>query len=240
MSDKMPTFAAFSRELRSPLHLGSRRAGVRLAAGELLPGAAINGVGGEIARGEGGYASSWVKVIPGGPRAAVRYSAVLCLPEWQFRRGNARRIDVPPLPTAGWEREAHGLQGSDFASIPRQERHMGWFSKTDEGFFLATVVPDTEGARVAKYLGLVNGEAIIGANIFRDMFSSVRDVVGGRAGGYERALSGARNAALQDMIAAAREMGADGVVGIDFDYEVLGETNGMMMVAVSGTAVKMA
>jgi len=117
---------------------------------------------------------------------------------------------------------------------------MGWFSKTDESFFLATVVPDSEGARIAKFIGLVNGEAIIGANIFRDMFSSVRDVVGGRAGGYERALSGARDAALQDMIGAAREMGADGVVGIDFDYEVLGETNGMMMVAVSGTAVKMA
>jgi uncharacterized protein YbjQ (UPF0145 family) len=122
----------------------------------------------------------------------------------------------------------------------RQEWLMGWFSKTDEGFFLATVVPAGEGARIAKFLGLVNGEAIIGANLFRDMFSSVRDVVGGRAGGYERALSGARDAALQDMIAAAREVGADGVVGIDFDYEVLGETNGMLMVAVSGTAVKMA
>ena len=124
---------------------------------------------------------------------------------------------------------------------------MGWFSKTDEGFFLATVVPAGEGARIAKFLGLVNGEAIIGANLFRDMFSSVRDVVGGRAGGYERALSGARDAALITLlyaaglrIAAAREVGADGVVGIDFDYEVLGETNGMLMVAVSGTAVKMA
>jgi len=83
-------------------------------------------------------------------------------------------------------------------------------------------------------------EAIIGANIFRDLFSSVRDVVGGRAGGYERALSGARDAALDDMKAAARELGANGVVGIDFDYEVLGEANGMMMVAVSGTAVQMA
>ena len=82
---------------------------------------------------------------------------------------------------------------------------MGWFSKADEGFFLATIVPDGDGARIAKFLGVVNGEAIIGANIFRDMFSSVRDVVGGRAGGYERALSGARDAALQDMIAAARE-----------------------------------
>jgi len=117
---------------------------------------------------------------------------------------------------------------------------MGWFSKTDEGFFLATIVPNGEGARVDKFLGVVNGEAIIGANIFRDMFSSVRDVVGGRAGAYERALSGARDAALEDMKVAARELGADGIVGIDFDYEVLGENNGMMMVAVSGTAVKMA
>lgn len=116
---------------------------------------------------------------------------------------------------------------------------MGWFSKGDDGFFLSTVVPDHDGARVARFLGVVHGEAIIGANIFRDMFSSIRDVVGGRAGGYERALSGARDAAVQDLIAAARELGADGVVGIDFDYEVLGEANGMMMVAVSGTAVKM-
>ena len=115
---------------------------------------------------------------------------------------------------------------------------MGWFSKADDGFFLATVVP-TDGARVEKYLGIVHGEAIIGANLFRDMFASVRDIVGGRAGGYERGLAGARDAALQDLVAAARELGADGVVGIDFDYEVLGEKNGMMMVAVSGTAVKM-
>lgn len=116
---------------------------------------------------------------------------------------------------------------------------MGWFSKTDEGFFLATVVPNGEGARVERFLGVVNGEAIIGANIFRDMFSSVRDVVGGRAGGYERALSGARDAALEGLIEAAKELGANGVIGIDFDYEVMGETNGMMMVAVSGTAVKL-
>ncbi len=117
---------------------------------------------------------------------------------------------------------------------------MGWFSKDADGFFLATVVPGSGDQQVQRFLGVVNGEAIIGANIFRDMFSSVRDVVGGRAGGYERALSGARDAALKDMIEAARELGADGVVGIEFDYAVLGETNGMMMVAVSGTAVKMA
>jgi len=116
---------------------------------------------------------------------------------------------------------------------------MGWFSKAQDDFFLATVMPPPELARVAQVLGVVHGEAIIGANIFRDMFSSIRDVVGGRAGGYERALSGARDAAIEDLIAAARERGANGVIGIDFDYEVLGETNGMMMVAVSGTAVKM-
>jgi uncharacterized protein YbjQ (UPF0145 family) len=113
---------------------------------------------------------------------------------------------------------------------------MGWFSKKDDGFFLATTAP--EGIAFNQYLGVVNGVAIIGANIFRDMFSSVRDVVGGRAGGYERSLKSARDAAMEDMIEAAKELGADGVIGIDFDYEVLGETNGMMMVAVSGTAVK--
>lgn len=116
---------------------------------------------------------------------------------------------------------------------------MGWFSKKDADFHLSTVLPsESTGPRITEWLGVVHGEAIIGANIFRDLFSSVRDVVGGRAGGYERALSGARDAAMDDLMAAAKELGANGVVGIDFDYEVLGETNGMMMVAVSGTAVK--
>jgi len=114
---------------------------------------------------------------------------------------------------------------------------MGWFSKSTDGFFLSTIAPP--GIELKQYLGVVNGEAIIGANIFRDMFSSVRDVVGGRAGGYERALAGARDAAMDELIDAAKQMGANGVVGIDFDYEVMGETNGMMMVAVSGTAVKL-
>ncbi|MDK4679386.1 heavy metal-binding domain-containing protein [Kingella negevensis] len=114
---------------------------------------------------------------------------------------------------------------------------MGWFSSNKEkGFFIATIEP--KDVQIEAYLGVVNGEAIIGANIFRDMFASIRDVVGGRAGGYERALAGARNAALDEMKEAAKEMGANGVIGVDFDYEVLGETNGMMMVTVSGTAVK--
>lgn len=121
--------------------------------------------------------------------------------------------------------------------VHQPEQSMGWFSKAKDGFFLSTTTP--EGIDRSQYLGVVNGEAIIGANIFRDMFSSVRDVVGGRAGGYERALSGARDAAVEDLMECAREMGANGVIGIDFDYEVLGETNGMMMVCVSGTAVRL-
>ena len=114
---------------------------------------------------------------------------------------------------------------------------MGWFSKAPTGFFLSTTT--LPGVERGQMLGVVHGEAIIGANIFRDMFSSIRDVVGGRAGGYERALSGARDAAVEDLIESAKELGANGVIGIDFDYEVLGEANGMMMVAVSGTAVKL-
>lgn len=117
------------------------------------------------------------------------------------------------------------------------EVKMGWFSKSTDGFFLSTTTPP-DIAR-SQYLGVVNGEAVIGANIFRDMFASVRDVVGGRAGGYERALAGARDAAIEGLVEAAKELGANGVIGIDFDYEVLGETNGMMMVAVSGTAIKL-
>ncbi len=114
---------------------------------------------------------------------------------------------------------------------------MGWFSKSTDGFFLSTTTPPDIPR--SQYLGVVNGEAIIGANIFRDLFSSVRDVVGGRAGGYERSLANARDAAIKDMVDAAKEMGATGVIGVDIDYAVLGETNGMMLVSVSGTAVKL-
>ena len=119
---------------------------------------------------------------------------------------------------------------------------MGWCSsKSDPKLRLCTGKPDVDDPRqIIEFLGVVTGEAIIGANLFRDMFASVRDVVGGRAGGYEKALAKARQAALDEMIDAAKELGAEGVVGIDFDYEVLGETNGMLMVAVSGTAVKLA
>jgi uncharacterized protein YbjQ (UPF0145 family) len=97
-----------------------------------------------------------------------------------------------------------------------------------------------EGRPVQRYLGVVNGEAIIGANIFRDLFAAVRDVVGGRSATYERALDEARKVAMTEMEQRAQELGANAVIGIDIDYEVLGQNNGMLMVAVSGTAVTVA
>ena len=94
-----------------------------------------------------------------------------------------------------------------------------------------------DGRPVSRYLGVVTGEAIIGANIFRDMFAAVRDVVGGRSGTYEKALNEAREVAMGEMQKRAEGLGANAVIGIDVDYEVLGQNNGMLMVAVSGTAV---
>jgi uncharacterized protein YbjQ (UPF0145 family) len=104
---------------------------------------------------------------------------------------------------------------------------------------IVTTTDAIEGRRVTAYLGLVTGEAILGVNIFRDLFSGIRDIIGGRAGGYQKALRDAREAAIADMTEAANELGADAVLGIDLDYEVLGEKNGMLMVSVNGTAVKL-
>ena len=94
-----------------------------------------------------------------------------------------------------------------------------------------------EGRPVSRYLGVVTGEAIIGANIFRDMFAAVRDVVGGRSATYEKGLNEARQVAMEEMSQKAITLGANAVIAIDIDYEVLGQGNGMLMVAVSGTAV---
>lgn len=104
---------------------------------------------------------------------------------------------------------------------------------------LLTTTPSIEGRPITTYLGIVTGEAIVGANIFRDMFANVRDIVGGRSAAYERELSKARTIAVDELKAAAKDVGADAVVGIDLDYEVLGSNNGMMMVSISGTAVKL-
>ena len=102
---------------------------------------------------------------------------------------------------------------------------------------LMTTTAVVDGRPISRYLGIVTGEAIIGANIFRDIFAGVRDIVGGRSGTYEKALGEAREVAMAEMQARAQELGANAVVGIDLDYEVLGQNNGMLMVAVSGTAV---
>jgi len=97
-----------------------------------------------------------------------------------------------------------------------------------------------DGRPVSRYLGVVTGEAIIGANIFRDLFAAVRDVVGGRSATYEKALAEARQVALDEMQQRALDLGANGVIGVDLDYEVLGQANGMLMVSCSGTAVVLA
>ena len=100
-----------------------------------------------------------------------------------------------------------------------------------------TTTPSFEGRRVVWYLGIVHGEAIVGANIFRDLLASVRDVVGGRSGAYENVLGDARGSALDEMAAAAAKLGANAVVGIDLDYETLGTGGSMLMVTATGTAV---
>ena len=102
---------------------------------------------------------------------------------------------------------------------------------------LMTTTATVDGKPISRYLGIVTGEAIIGANIFRDIFAGVRDIVGGRSGTYEKALAEARQVAMMEMQTRAQELGANAIVGIDLDYEVLGQNNGMLMVAVSGTAV---
>jgi uncharacterized protein YbjQ (UPF0145 family) len=95
-----------------------------------------------------------------------------------------------------------------------------------------------EGKPATEYLGIVMGEAIIGANIVKDIFAAVRDVVGGRSASYEKALREARQEAIREMCQRAEEMGADAVIGVDIDYEVLGTGNGMLMVTSAGTAVR--
>jgi uncharacterized protein YbjQ (UPF0145 family) len=104
---------------------------------------------------------------------------------------------------------------------------------------LITTTDGVEGRRIAAYLGIVTGETVLGVNIFRDLFSGLRDIVGGRAGGYQNALRDARESAIADMEEAARALGADAIVAVDLDYEVLGEKNGMLMVSVNGTAVRL-
>ncbi len=102
---------------------------------------------------------------------------------------------------------------------------------------IVTTTNAIEGRPVREYFGIVTGEVIVGANIFRDLFASVRDIVGGRSGSYEDVLARARTQALEEMQAEAARLGANAVIGVDIDYEVLGSNGSMLMVSTSGTAV---
>ena len=104
---------------------------------------------------------------------------------------------------------------------------------------ILTTTPSVDGRQITEYLGVVTGEAILGANIVRDLFAGVRDIVGGRSAAYERELREAKTLALEEMVGQAKDLGATAVVGVDLDYETIssGAGTGMLMVSCSGTAV---
>ncbi len=103
---------------------------------------------------------------------------------------------------------------------------------------ILTTTPSVENHRITSYLGIITGEAIMGANIMRDIFASITDVIGGRSGAYEEKLQEARQIALQELANRAARLGANAVVGVDLDYEVIGKNGSMLMVSASGTAVR--
>ncbi|MDZ7763395.1 MAG: heavy metal-binding domain-containing protein [Melioribacteraceae bacterium] len=102
---------------------------------------------------------------------------------------------------------------------------------------LVTTTNTVEGKKVIKYLGLVSGEAILGANIFKDFFAGIRDIVGGRSAAYEKELRQAKELAINEMTAQAKSMGGNAVLSVDLDYETLGQGGSMLMVSANGTAV---
>jgi uncharacterized protein YbjQ (UPF0145 family) len=104
---------------------------------------------------------------------------------------------------------------------------------------IITTTPTVEGRKIADYKGIVTGEAILGANIFRDLMAGIRDIVGGRSAAWEKEIRRAREVALQEMEEQARALNADAVVGVDLDYEVVGANGSMLMVTAAGTAVKL-
>jgi uncharacterized protein YbjQ (UPF0145 family) len=102
---------------------------------------------------------------------------------------------------------------------------------------ILSTTPQIEGHTIREYKGVVTGETIIGANMFKDLFAGIRDIVGGRAGSYENVLREAKDTSLREMMERAQTMGANAIVGIDIDYETIGSNGSMLMVATSGTAV---
>ncbi|MBD2836195.1 heavy metal-binding domain-containing protein [Metapseudomonas lalkuanensis] len=102
---------------------------------------------------------------------------------------------------------------------------------------ILSTTPTLEGRAIREYKGIVVGEAILGANVFRDLFAGIRDIIGGRSGAYEKELAKAREIAFEELSEHAEKLGANAVVGIDIDYEVVGQNGSMLMVSISGTAV---
>ena len=102
---------------------------------------------------------------------------------------------------------------------------------------ILTTTPQIEGSPVLEYKGIVTGETIVGANAFKDFFASIRDIIGGRSGSYEKVLRRAKDTSINEMAERARDLGANAIIGIDIDYEAIGERGSMLMVTVSGTAV---
>lgn len=102
---------------------------------------------------------------------------------------------------------------------------------------ILTTTPQIEGCQIREYKGVVTGETIIGANVFKDFMAGIRDIVGGRSASYEKVLREAKDTSIQEMIERAQQMGANAIVGIDIDYETIGGSGSMLMVATSGTAV---
>ena len=102
---------------------------------------------------------------------------------------------------------------------------------------LITTTPTIEGRPIQPYKGVVTGETIVGANVFKDFLAGIRDIIGGRSGSYEKVLREAKDTSLAEMQQRAAELGANAIVGVDIDYETVGQNSSMLMVAVSGTAV---
>ena len=156
-----------------------------------------------------------------GRRAAMRQTAISFAGQTVPRRHRVAGGRAPQAEAIGQYRQySHGPQWEDGTALIITTTNTRWRAP---GF--------------SEYLGIVTGEAIIGANIVKDFLAGIRDIVGGRSGAYEKALRTAREESLRDMATEARARGADAVIGVDLDYEVLGTGNGMLMVTSSGTAV---
>ena len=180
---------------------------------------------------------------------AAALSAVVHLTE----RSNARRsaaVDFPDFTRGRWQTTpplgvvTRLMASGGAAAAPHSRSEAPRYGSREPGpsgcvesIMIISTTAVLDGRPVSRYLGIVTGEAIIGANIFRDMFAAVRDIVGGRSATYEKALAEARETALAEMQQRAQELGANAVIGVDLDYEVLGQNNGMLMVSCSGTAV---